>query len=334
MALCKNCGCPHPVGNTCTKPLIDCEEVKRCETVTSLSAFTITGTKACTTFIDERGIEIERCFDVSVLLNKVLENVDPKCVATEQEWDNFDFAGKIQAIVNKACTPIIVTPPPDEEEPPVDPPPVVVTCPAITSLDVTRSGNVVTYNSVTYGVPVTQSRIVSIRYKVTGTTDSPVIVTDALVAANGMFLPAIPINTLAQGTSYDFQVVDSCNNVTTTTVFIPSPPAIVNYYLDEQADPYIDGNIQIKNNGDIVAEAFIDGEGQFTVPGDGDITFICFGPEVSNDNPIQPKATFTVFRNGTQVFGTTVIATTSLNEVYSEQVVSGATYDVYVATFS
>ena len=84
--------------------LATCESLKACETLTSLSEFTIEGTNVCVTFTDESGVEITRCFDASQVLNNSLYNVDPKCIATQESWRNMTFAQKMQAIVDKICS--------------------------------------------------------------------------------------------------------------------------------------------------------------------------------------------------------------------------------------
>jgi hypothetical protein len=51
------------------KPKVDCEMVRDCETLTSLSQFEQDGTSLCITYTDEQGVESRRCFDLQPLLS-------------------------------------------------------------------------------------------------------------------------------------------------------------------------------------------------------------------------------------------------------------------------
>lgn len=86
----------------CDKQSLDCEQVKDCETLTSLSNFSIQedGTTICVTYIDEHLVSIERCFNFVDLLDI---NVDPKCLATPEDWLAMSYLQKWQAIIDKTC---------------------------------------------------------------------------------------------------------------------------------------------------------------------------------------------------------------------------------------
>ena len=43
---------------------VDCDDIKECETLTSLSEFTVTDDQVCITYIDEKGEESVRCFTI------------------------------------------------------------------------------------------------------------------------------------------------------------------------------------------------------------------------------------------------------------------------------
>lgn len=78
---------------------LNCDDVRSCETVTTLSAFTITGTQVCITYKDENNIEHNRCFDAA----DVSLDLDPKCLMSQSAWDLLSWKEKIQAIIDKAC---------------------------------------------------------------------------------------------------------------------------------------------------------------------------------------------------------------------------------------
>jgi hypothetical protein len=86
----------------CSQTQPTCAEVKECETLTSLSAFRVTGSQACITYKDEDGVSIERCFDAGDLINGLLD-VDPDCLADETTWNSLTFKEKFQLLINSHC---------------------------------------------------------------------------------------------------------------------------------------------------------------------------------------------------------------------------------------
>ena len=75
-----------------------CEEITDCQTLTSLSDFTVAGNKVCFTYVDERGIHITRCFTIP---DNDMYNADGTCLT--EDWFNIDKTAKWQAIIDKAC---------------------------------------------------------------------------------------------------------------------------------------------------------------------------------------------------------------------------------------
>lgn len=82
----------------------DCDKFKECETVTKLSAFSVSGGEVCITYTDEDGVEFTRCFTIENTLNSVLDDIDPMCIASQEDWDSWTYKERIQAIVTFACT--------------------------------------------------------------------------------------------------------------------------------------------------------------------------------------------------------------------------------------
>lgn len=85
------------------RTVLDCQEVRNCETLTSLSPFTVEGTSLCITYKDENGVETKRCQDMLGVLTAATNTVDPKCVATPEEWANMNYTQRIAAIENFKC---------------------------------------------------------------------------------------------------------------------------------------------------------------------------------------------------------------------------------------
>lgn len=82
---------------------LDCNQVKNCETVTSLSDFVVSGTVVCIHYTDEEGTDVERCFDFDEVMNNSLDGVVPNCLTSPEQWAAFSYVEKIQAIVDKVC---------------------------------------------------------------------------------------------------------------------------------------------------------------------------------------------------------------------------------------
>jgi hypothetical protein len=80
-----------------------CEKVKECETVTSLSGFTLSGSSACIEYTNEAGVTVERCFDISSILNNTMNDIIPSCVSSQEEWDAMTYLQRIQSWIDAHC---------------------------------------------------------------------------------------------------------------------------------------------------------------------------------------------------------------------------------------
>lgn len=78
---------------------IDCIDIKKCETLTYLSAFTITGREVCIDYKDENGSTVHRCFN----MDDVVLNLDPKCIMSQEDWDLLSWKEQIQALIDYVC---------------------------------------------------------------------------------------------------------------------------------------------------------------------------------------------------------------------------------------
>lgn len=81
----------------------DCDTVKQCETVTSLSPFTVEGTVVSITYTDEEGVETTRSFDTKQILNNVLNELSPACLTSEEEWGTLELDEKFQLLIDSHC---------------------------------------------------------------------------------------------------------------------------------------------------------------------------------------------------------------------------------------
>lgn len=80
-----------------------CEDVKKCETLTTLSDFSVTDGQVCITYKDEKGVSFQRCFTVDSILNGQLDDIQPGCLTDETTWSNLSFAERIQLLIDAHC---------------------------------------------------------------------------------------------------------------------------------------------------------------------------------------------------------------------------------------
>lgn len=82
---------------------VDCAKVKQCETVTSLSDFTLSGTTASIKYTNEAGVQVTRSVDVGTLLNGTLDDLDPNCLTTADAWNGMSYVERIQTLIDSHC---------------------------------------------------------------------------------------------------------------------------------------------------------------------------------------------------------------------------------------
>lgn len=80
-----------------------CDEFKECEVLTSLSDFTVIGSVISVTYTDENNVQVIRSFDFSNIINSSIDSIDPKCITTQEIWNNSTFSERFQLILNYAC---------------------------------------------------------------------------------------------------------------------------------------------------------------------------------------------------------------------------------------
>lgn len=85
------------------KQNLDCQEVRECETVTSLSDFSTTGAVASITFTNEDEVSYSRSLNMSFILNDIMNKIDPQCLISKTDWLNLTFSEKIGRIISKQC---------------------------------------------------------------------------------------------------------------------------------------------------------------------------------------------------------------------------------------
>jgi len=77
-----------------------CTEVKECETVTSLSEFTVTGSVVSIDYTDEKGVTYTRSFDLESVFDI---DLDGNCLTTPTIWSNLSFTERIQLLIDRQC---------------------------------------------------------------------------------------------------------------------------------------------------------------------------------------------------------------------------------------
>lgn len=81
-----------------------CECFDKCETVTYLSPFTLNGSLLSISYTNEKGQIKTSSVDISDIIENVLDDVDPKCLMTQEEWDELSFDERFEAIITGVCT--------------------------------------------------------------------------------------------------------------------------------------------------------------------------------------------------------------------------------------
>lgn len=82
---------------------VNCDQVKDCETLTSLSQFSVQGTSVSITYTDENETSYERSFDIGQILDSELGELDPGCLTDSTTWNNLSYSEKIQLLIDKHC---------------------------------------------------------------------------------------------------------------------------------------------------------------------------------------------------------------------------------------
>jgi hypothetical protein len=85
------------------KESVDCNKVKECETVTSMSDFTVSGTTVSIKYTDENGTQVTRSFDAGAVVNGTLDDLDPNCLASPEEWNSLSYDQRIQLLIDAHC---------------------------------------------------------------------------------------------------------------------------------------------------------------------------------------------------------------------------------------
>lgn len=80
-----------------------CADVKSCETLTTLSPFSVDGTVVSIRYKDEKGVEVTRSFDTLDIINNILNELDPNCLATEEQWLDLTPVEKFQLLIDDHC---------------------------------------------------------------------------------------------------------------------------------------------------------------------------------------------------------------------------------------
>ncbi len=80
-----------------------CEDLVACQTVTKLSAFEKSTDSISISYTDEKGKKFKRSFSFVDLLNTAANEVDPKCVASQDDWNSWTLQEKLNAVIEKDC---------------------------------------------------------------------------------------------------------------------------------------------------------------------------------------------------------------------------------------
>ncbi|GAB2983972.1 hypothetical protein GCM10027049_21850 [Mucilaginibacter puniceus] len=105
-------------------------------------------------------------------------------------------------------------------------------------------------------------------------------------------------------------------------------PSTFNYSITQTGSPYVDSNLQIKNNGVTVKDIYVDETGTLNMPAGNNflVEAYCYDASPAAD----PKLTLIIKKNDSVVFSKTVPATPGESLIYTGTVDVGAVYDINV----
>lgn len=81
----------------------DCQKVKECETLTTLSDFEVEGSLVSIQYKNEAGVTVTRSFDAAQIVNETLNHIDPNCLTTEEIWVSMTLNERIQLLIDSHC---------------------------------------------------------------------------------------------------------------------------------------------------------------------------------------------------------------------------------------
>lgn len=82
---------------------LECSSITKCETLTSLSPFTLNGTILSISYTNENGVTSTKSIDISTVLDKSLDDIDPKCLMTAEVWAGLSHTERLEAIFTGSC---------------------------------------------------------------------------------------------------------------------------------------------------------------------------------------------------------------------------------------
>lgn len=82
---------------------LDCDDMKKCETLTSLSSFKTSGTTISIIFTDEKHKEHLLTMNLSSVINRSLDSIDPMCLTTPEIWAVLTNQQRFEVIMNSSC---------------------------------------------------------------------------------------------------------------------------------------------------------------------------------------------------------------------------------------
>jgi hypothetical protein len=81
-----------------------CKVVKECETRTNLSPFLLNGAILSVSFKDEKERVLTRTLDIQPLIEASLDDIDPSCLMSQEDWDNLTYEERIQSVIDSICS--------------------------------------------------------------------------------------------------------------------------------------------------------------------------------------------------------------------------------------
>lgn len=82
---------------------VTCAEIAKCESLTSLSPFTLNNGILSVKYTNENGHIKTATLDISAAIQDSLLEVDPKCLMSQEAWDDLTHEERLQSIIDATC---------------------------------------------------------------------------------------------------------------------------------------------------------------------------------------------------------------------------------------
>lgn len=82
---------------------VDCSDITKCQALTTLSPFTLSGSVLSITYKNEKGQIKTTSIDIGIAFNRILDDLDPLCLTDTETWALMSHEGRMEMIASAMC---------------------------------------------------------------------------------------------------------------------------------------------------------------------------------------------------------------------------------------